>query len=83
MAQIGWLMADACTTKDKPFFDKHRPKAPKTPETPAKRNEVIEPNEGTTKTGDFPRSMQKGPKRWGLGYIGDDKLPSYLQSTLT
>lgn len=32
--------------KDKPFFDKHRPKAPKTPETPAKRNEVIEPNEG-------------------------------------
>ena len=62
------LMADACTTKDKPFFDKHRPKAP-TPETPTKRHEEIEPiepNEGTRPRvwGMFQvRSMKKGPKR--------------------
>ena len=50
----GWmaLMAESpATTKDKPFFDKHRPKAPM-PETPTKRHEEIEPiepNEGTNR----------------------------------
>ena len=88
MGQIGWLMADACTTKDEPFFDKHRPKAPKMPETPTKRNEEIEPiepNEGTNR--DFLGCSKWGPWRKGpngcLSYMGDDKLPSYLQSTLT
>ena len=56
------LMADACTTKDKPFFDKHRPKAP-TPETPTKRHEEIEPiepNEGTNREfGDVPSEVHE------------------------